>query len=121
MGERFTVQKEIVQASVTKTADFTQVAPLPTSRTARAIEIWLNVTAFSGFTSVDIAIDASMDEVNFTEIGIISGITGVTGAGGAKTLVFNRADDALGVVIRYRLIKTGTGSITYDILMSRME
>lgn len=122
MSRLFTISKDALQASVTKTENFTQTTGLQNSATARALEFWLNVTAFSGFTSIDIAIDATLDGTNFSQIGLISGVTGVTGVNGAKTIVVNRADNALGVQVRFRLVVVGgPGSVTFDILMGRME
>jgi len=112
MGFHFEVVKDPLQAGVTKTGNGTGAGRLNT-KTSRAVEFFVNVTATSG--TVAIVFESSIDETNYAEQDRIS----ITGTGVVTTQV-NRADHALGTVMRVRWEVSG-GSVTFDVNSGRME
>lgn len=90
------------------------------SNTAKALEIWADVTAVSGGgASADFILEARIKAAgSFAEIGRISGVT----ATGVYSAASNRYDDALGKEVRGRWEISGvTPSFTFDLLLGRME
>ena len=114
----FNVQPQIILPSGAKTASFTADKDF-SSKTARVIEIWIDVTAVSGTTpNLDIILETSVLGLPFVQQDTVTGII----AAATNTLVINRADDALGTTARVRGVITGTTpSFTLSIVAVRME
>lgn len=116
---QFTVTKDIVQVTATKTATFTG-SNARNSNTARAIEVWINVTAVSGTAPfLDLEVQTAAVAGQFVTQLTISGINAVN----TFSTVINRADHSLGNTIRVRGVISGsTPSFTFDdIIILRME
>lgn len=119
MGFRnFTAQVETLEDLGAQTLDFTSTETR-TTETARAIAIWLLVTAVSGTTpSLELIVETSIDESNWFEIGRISAVT----VADIYAIAFNRADHPLGKFLRVRGDLSGTTpSFTLQVDMERME
>ena len=116
---QFTVTKDIVQVAATKTSTFTG-SDARNSNTARAIEVWINVTTVSGTSpSMDIQVQTAAVSGQFVTQRTISAIV----AAGTFSTVINRADHSLGNTIRVRGVISGTTpSFAFDdIIILRME
>lgn len=121
-GNQFTIQDVPIKASTVETATGTMVDVPPSSETARAIEIWLDVTAASGTTpTLDVIVEATIfdrDTGPYVQQAIFSGITAVA----TQSLALNRADNTLGKFVRIRWVIGGTTpSFTFQVRMGRME
>ena len=117
-SNHFNVQPQILLPSGAKTANFNADKDF-SSKTARVIEVWIDVTAVSGTTpNLDIILETSILDLPFVQQDTVTGIT----AASTNTLVVNRADDALGTTLRVRGVITGTTpSFTLSIVAVRME
>lgn len=117
MGRLFTISVDELDSG-TQVASTTQTVDLLGTKTARALEFWLDVTAIAGGTTVDFILETTIDGLIFSEQAKFSAVA----ATGVKTLAINRADQALGVKVRLRTVITGgSPSVTFSLKMGRME
>ncbi len=116
MGHKFTVHIDIIQPSATFVADGNS-AKAASTKTTRAMEVWVDVTAIAGGGTVDFEVQASIDGSEFQTIATISAVAVV----GVNAVVVNRADQAIGTSLRVKRVLTGITSITHDVKVVRME
>lgn len=119
MSHLFTVQvetllKEAVQA-VTKNSDTMKVL------TARTVEIWIEITDAAGGGDFDFIVQTSIDtdavSPVFDDEKSVTGITAV----GIEKIVLNRADNALGTLLRVQAKKNSGTDLKFKIRAVRME
>ena len=120
---KFTIVEDTLLAAGAQTASFTSPIERRVS-SARTVEVWLDVTVVTGASaSLELIVETSIDDIStatkiFEEQGRFAGVT----AADVKTLVINRADNALGKTIRVRGLITGTTpSFTMSVRMGMME
>lgn len=114
---RFSVQEEVLETGKVISASGNGSKSVST-KTARAIEIWVDVTA-NDTGDVDYVIKTKITGVSdFVEIARISA---VAATGVQKPVTLNRADSGLGQSLRVDFIKNSGTSQTADIRMIRME
>ena len=114
MTDQFQEQLDILKATSQESGNATGALRVSTI-TARAMEIWLLVTAVASGTLI-LIIETSIDGVNYVEQDRIAAVTTVA----SFTAVINRADEALGTDMRVRWEVSG-GTIDFEVKAGRME
>jgi len=110
------ISHEIVQVATSQTASGTSANTIG-SRTARAIEFYINVTDNSGTSrSINFVAQSSIDGTNFAEMARVATVSG----NGVQTLVVNRADHALGKSARV-IWELDSGRFDFTIDAGRYE
>lgn len=89
----------------------TVVSNILSTAKARAIEVWLNVTAIDGTPTLDVIVETSVDGVVF---GVTHTFAQITTAAGVVKVVLNDIDDTLGTFVRVTHTFGSATSITYS-------
>ena len=120
-----TANVDEIQASAAFTADANIPDPRDISP-ANTVELWVIVTAFATFTSVDVPLLTSPFEIqenptfpgDFSELGRIVGITDI----GVFKKTFARENaDSMGITAGAQIDVNGAGSITLSIRLVTKE
>jgi len=116
---KFTVQVETLLADAVQAA--TILSAVMKVGTARTIEIWIEITDNAGGGNFDFDAETSIDEDQTTKVfDIEKSVTGIT-AVGIEKIVINRADNAVGNLLRVNAKKNSGTDLKFKIRAIRME
>lgn len=116
---KFTVQVELLLAKAVQTA--TVLSNTMKVFSARTVEIWIDITAVNGAGDFDFDVETSIDtDAASPTFDIEKSVTGIAVVGIQK-IVINRADNAVGTLLRVNAKKNSGTSQEFNIRAIRME
>lgn len=116
---KFTVQIEDLLAEAVHAA--TVNSATMKVETARIVEAWIEVTDNSGGGTFDFIVQTSIDtDATSPVFDDEKKVTGIT-ATGIQKIVINRADNAMGTLLRVRAVKTAGTDLKFKIRAVRTE
>lgn len=117
--DRFTIQREDLLAEAVQAATINSA--VMKVETARVVEIWVEVTDNSGGGNFDFIVQTSIDtEATSPVFDNEKQVSGIT-ATGIQKIVVNRADNALGTLLRVQALKNSGTDLKFKIRAIRME